>query len=220
MKKNNSIIVSSENEQIIKELNKNIKEKIILLDKNILNLEKNIKKYKKILIYPTKFDIKNHEKEKLIFIEITKKYLNDINTIIIDTQEPQYARLFQNIKCEELINIFKNDIEKNINLLQNFLNYKNNTNIIILIHKEKNTKNNFLIIKSCINKFIIELMNNINKNNKNININCISTENIKLDYKKNIYPFKKNKSLKKISYLTKTLNFIMSKNIKNKIIIA
>jgi hypothetical protein len=217
MKKINCIIVSSENEKIITELSKNIKEKIILLNKNIFNLEK-IKNNNKIIIYPINFEEKNYEKEKSIFLEITTKHLKEINKIIIDTKEPKYAKTFQNINNEDFINALKNDLEQVVNLLKMFFNQKSKVKVIILIHKEKTEKNDFLTIKSCINKFLIELMNNVNKNN--ININCVSTENIKLNYKKNIYPFKKNTNLKKISYLTKVLKFIFEKNIKNKIIIA
>lgn len=218
MKKFNSIIVSSENEKIITSLSKNIKEKIILLNKNIFNLEKITRNNNKIIIYPIAFEEKHYEKEKSIFLEIAAKYLNEIKKIIIDTKEPKYARTFQNINNKEFIAVLKNDIENVVNLLKTFFNQKNNVKIIILIHKEKHEKNDFLAIKSCINKFLIELMNNINKNN--ISVNCISTENIRLDYKKNIYPFKKNTNLKKISDLTKMLKFIFEKNIKNKIIIA
>lgn len=218
MKKINTIIVSSENKKIITNLSKNIKEKIVLLNKNIFNLEKIIKNNNKIIIYPVNLEEKNYEKEKSIFLEITTKRLNEIKKIIIDTKEPKYAKIFQNINNEEFINTLKNDIENVVNLLKIFFNQKNNVKIIILIHKEKTEKNDFFTIKSCINKFLIELMNNINKNN--INVNCVSTENIKLNYKKNIYPFKKNTNLKKISDLTKALKFIFEKNIKNKIIIA
>jgi len=217
MKKINCVIVSSENEKIITDLSKNIREKIILLNKNIFNLEK-IKNNNKIIIYPINFEEKNYEKEKSIFLEITTKHLKEIKKIIIDTKEPKYAKTFQNINNEDFITTLKNDIEHVVNLLKMFFNQKSRVKVIILIHKEKTNKIDFLTIKSCVNKFLIELMNNINKNN--LNINCVSTENIKLNYKKNIYPFKKNTNLKKISDLTKAIKFIFEKNVKNKIIIA
>lgn len=219
MKKFNGIILSSENTNLIKLINKKINENIILINENIYNLEKITKNNKKIILYP-KLNKENYEKEESIFFEIIKKRINNIEKIIIDTKEPKYARIFSNTDNSEFKNLLKKDIENIITLLKSFLTYTNKIKIIILIHKEKNTNANFLTFKQCINKFLLELMHSINKNNKNTYINCISTENINLEYKKNIYPFRKSMHLKKISDLTNTCIFILKKNIKNKIIIA
>lgn len=220
MKKINSIILASENNNLIKLISKKINENIILINENIYNLERITKNNKKIILYPIKFEKENYEKEKSIFFEIIKKRINNIEKIIIDTKEPKYARIFSNISNDEFTNLLKKDIENITTLLKSFLTYTNKIKIIILIHKEKNTNANFLIFKQCINKFLLELMHSINASNKNTYINCISTENINLEYKKNIYPFKKNIHLKKISDLTNTCICILKKNIKNKIIIA
>ena len=62
-------------------------------------------------------------------------------------------------------------------------------------------------------------MKTINEDNKNIIVNCISSENLILEYKNNIYPFKNKNKLKKLKLLGKACFFIFKKNIKNKIII-
>ncbi|HIH2762956.1 MAG TPA: hypothetical protein ACYCDA_01335 [Candidatus Azoamicus sp.] len=220
MKKINSIILLSENEKLINLISKKTNESIILLNENIHDLEKTIKNNKKIIVYPIKIENENYEKEKLIFFETIKKNINKIEKIIIDTKEPTSAKVFSNINNEEFSHVLKKDIENILKLLKSYLQYEDKIKILILIHKEKNTKNNFLTLKYCINKFMLELMHNINKNYTNIKINCISTENVNLKYKKNIYPFKKNIHLKKISDLTNACIFILKKNIKNKILIV
>lgn len=220
MKKINNIILLSTNEKLINSLSKKAYENIILINENIHYLEKIAKNNKKIILYPIAIKNDNYEKEKSIFFEIIKKNINKIEKIIIDTKEPEYARLFSNINNEEFLYLLNKDIENVLKLFKSFLKYEDKIKILILIHKEKNAKNNFLIIKNCINKFLLEFMNNINKNYTNIKINCISTENVNLEYKKNIYPFKKNIHFKKVSDLTNACMFILKKNIKNKILIV
>lgn len=217
MKKFNELMLLTENEKLINLLK--IKEKIILINSKIEKLEKINKNNKNVKIYPITFEKEIYERENIIFEKIIKKSINKIKCLIIDTDEPKYATPFQNFKLYDFIEILKNDIENTINLLKNAINLDNELSVIIIIHRGKYTKSIFFTIKECINKFIIELMNNLNENNKKIKINCISTENINLDYKKKLYPFKKKHNYKQIKCLIDAYEFISVKNIKNKIII-
>lgn len=218
MKKNNKIILLSDNEKLINSINQENKEKIILINKNIHTLEK-VKRNNKIIIYPINLKENNNYSEKIIISNIIKKYSYNISAIIIDTKEPKNAQPFKNIDIKNLNDLLYTDINNTINLLNFNSNLDSKIKLIILINKEIKKINNFFTIKNCINKFLIEFMKNEN-NNKNIYINCISTENINLDYKNYIYPFKNKTKLKDIIILAKTCKFIIEKNIKNKIIIA
>lgn len=217
MKKNNKIIILSENEKLITSISKAHKEEIILISTNIYALEK-IVSDNKIIIYPIKLKECNYYDEKIILSNIIKKYLNVISTIIIDTKTPENAQTFKNMSIKKLEDSINSEITYTTQLLNFFSNLEKKIKLIILINKEKKSSNNFFTIKNCINKFLIELMKNENSNN--ININCISTENINLDYKNYIYPFKNKKKLKDISILANACNFVIKKNVKNKIIIV
>lgn len=217
MKKNNKIILLSENEKLITSISKAYKDEIILINTNIYVLEK-VRHNNNITIYPIQLKEYYHYDEKIILSNIIKKYLNVISTIIIDTKTPENAQTFKNTNTKTLIESVNNEITYTTQLLNFFSNLEKKIKLIILINKEKKISNNFFTIKNCINKFLIELMKN--ENNNNVNINCISTENINLDYKNYIYPFKNKKKLKNISTLAQACKFTIEKNIKNKIIIA
>ncbi len=218
MKKNNKIIILSKNENLINSIIKENKIKPILINEHIYNLEES-KKKNNIPIYPIKLTKSFNNNEKMLFSYIIKKYLNIRSRIIIDTEEPKNAQPFENTNITNITELVNNDINYILSLLKILNNSENEIRLIFLIHKEKKTQNNFFTVKNCINKFIIEFMKNEN-NNKNIYINCISTENINLNYKNQIYPFKNKIKLKDISMLTKACDFIIKRNIKNKLIIV
>jgi len=218
MKKNNKIIILSKNESLINSITKENKIKPILINENIYNLEKSKKKYN-ITIYPINLTESFNNNEKILIPYIIKRYFNVISNIIIDTAEPKNAKQFENTNIRNITELVNKDINYILSLLKILNNSENEIRLIFLIHKEKKTQNNFFTVKNCINKFIIEFMKNEN-NNKNIYINCISTENINLHYKNQIYPFKNKIKLKDISMLTKACTSIIKRNIKNKLIIA
>jgi hypothetical protein len=219
MKKLNTIILSSKNEKLITSLNKKLNKKLILINSEIKKLEKIKKNNQNIKIYPINFKEDNYEKEKTLFQKLIITFSKKINLLIIETNEPKYAQPFENINLNEFTKALNNDIKNTIKLLQNIIKIEKEIKIIIILHREKKYKKCFFIPQNCINTFIIELMKNINENNKNITVNCISTENLNLEYKQNIYPFKKKNNLKEIDVIVNACILINKINIQNKIII-
>lgn len=220
LKKYECIIFIGKNSKILQTLCKNKKIKLMLIDKDIHNLEKEIKQNKNLIAYPLNTQ-KLKENSQIILKNITKKNFKTIKSIIIYTQEPHYAKPLENLESKEWIESFNENIHLTINIIKQIINFFSNinTSIIFILHREKIQKNKFFCLNQSINQILIKIMTTLNENNSNIKINCISTENITLNYKKHIYPYKNKKSLKEIIKLTNACSFITKKNIRNKIII-
>ncbi len=217
-KKKNIIMIGSL-ANYMKHLCENLLKKkyqIFFLNPNIYELEKN----KNTSIYP----ISSNLEELNILQHILKKKIKNIEGIIINTSEPYYAQPFEQIDSKLWINTLTTNIYLNINIIKNnilLLKKSKNPFITIILHQHTKKIKAFFGLNNCINNALIALMKTLTKEYKNISnikINCITTENIKISYKKEIYPYKINKNFKNINNLIKTNMFLMKKKIKNKII--
>lgn len=214
--KKKSIILLSDNKELITTFKKNTNIDLIIINQEIHNLEK-IKKYK---IYPLNIlDINNNE--NIILSNILNKNINTIESIIIDTTPPKYAKLFENTSLNDFTNIFNKNLYSLLKIIKlfQFNHIEKKINIIILIHREKNKNKLFFFTNVCMNKLLTEIMINISNSQDKIKINCISTENLNMEYKNVIFPYKKKCKLKKTIKIIKACNLIIKKKLEKKIII-
>lgn len=218
MKKNLNTLIIGNKIAILQELYKKTKNaNFILINDNIIELEKEKQSNKNITIYPMYTDMINDIEQKILDIIIKQKFKN-IHSIIIYTPQPQSAEPLENTNIQDWITIFNKNINFTINIIKNYIKCSNLA-ITFILHREKKANNIFFTKNQYINNFFIKNMNVMHKNNKNIIINCISTENIKLTYKNIIYPYKQNKSLKTLKNIPKAYIYTIKKNINKKILI-
>ncbi len=217
MKKNNTTIIVGTNIPALKDLYKKLNNtNIILINENIINLEKEIKLYKNLIIYPINDKLLTDFQQQILS-NIIKHKLKNITSIIIYTTEPKYAKPLENITIKDLSDIFNKNINFTINIIKNYALH-DNISITFILHIEKQHKNIFLTANKYINHILTKTMNTINENNTKAKTICISTENIKLKYKNIIYPYKKKK-LKDQEKITETYIYLMKKSLNKKLII-
>lgn len=213
MKKNIKIILQSDNIEIIDIFVKKNKKNTLIISENINYSEKFL--YNNIILFPK---INNYDYDHMFkLLNITNNKI--IESLIIDTTYPINAELFFNININEFIKKINDNIFFSTKLINNIIKLKENVKIFFVLHREKKNDNPFLLTNKLINNFLLTLSKNILSLNKNINITFLSTENLKLNYKKEIYPFRKQQHFKKNEKIIDDYNFFIKKELNKHILI-
>lgn len=184
------------------------KKKIFLIKNNIYDLNK----YKNL---NNLYMIENNFVSFDIFNNLLKGKKN--NEIIINTKYPCSAKIIDQLDFNEL----KYDINKNLvptfYFIKKLLLNKKKIFITILLHEFK--KKYFLLENQIYNQSYISFINSFSNEIqliKNLYVNFIVTNNLELDYKKSIYPYKKC-VYKDLSVLENLYFHIIKKRFRNKI---
>lgn len=201
---------------LILKKNENI---ILLLNNNIYKLNY-LNKIKQAKIY----SINTNEIEFKILKILINNNFKKIDNLIINTTKPHKIKPIEQIEYMEWVK----QIQVNINItfilikhLIPFLKKSNTPTINFIIHKNQKNLKSFWSITESINKTLFTLMQIITdeyKNIKNIKINFFSSENTRITYNKQNYPYKKTNNLKNTTTIINTYIYILNKKIKNKII--
>lgn len=184
------------------------KNKVFLLKDNIYDLHK----YKNI---NTLYMIENNFLSFDIFSNLLKE--KKINEIIINTKYPDIAKIVEQLNFNNL----KYEVDKNLvpifYFIKNLFLIEKKIFVTIFLHEFR--KKYFLLENQLYNLSYINFINSFNnKANivKNLYINFITTNNLYIDYKKSIYPYRKI-VYKDVSVLENLYSYIIKKNFKNKI---
>lgn len=182
--------------------------KLFLLKNNIYDLNK-FKHLNNLYMFEDNF------KSFDIFSSLLKKQSIEI---IINTNYPYVAKKIEQLNFNEL--------KKNLNInlipifyfIKNLILMKKKIFITIFLHEFK--KKYFLLENQIYNQIYVSFINSFSSEirllKKDIYINFIITNNLNLDYKKSIYPYK-NIAYKDLDALENLYFYILKKKFKNKI---
>lgn len=186
-------------------------ENLLILEEDIYSLEKK----SNFIVFPINKDLKSLK-------NFLKKDFK-VSNFIVFTDLVGLVKPFDQISFQDLYESNKKFVFL-LNYIKSFLSlFKNNDeiNLFVILHKNFKNKIPFWYISDFINSSMISLMEIINfeyKNITNLRINCISTENIKNLYNKNIFPYRNIFVEKNIINLAEVCFYLSNKKINNKII--
>lgn len=142
-----------------------------------------------------------------------------INAIIINSTYPDKAMPCDQLTYDSLkSNICRNTVYV-LEFINNILRVQNNLLITFFVHALH--KKQFLIQNQIYNSFLINLMTTIVNESgllKKIRVNCVATNNLKMVYQKNIYPYNSFINKKDSVDLFLLYKFLITSDISNKIV--